>query len=69
MVESPTLSFEGKAKFHKFKDSLTDFYLLLKKDDMWNMTNWVICNITDDNKIRRFRIAHFRIRDRKEKRL
>jgi hypothetical protein len=47
-------------EFHTFKDAPAGAGPMRKKGDVILMTNWVLYNMTPDDKFKRIRIAHFR---------
>jgi len=65
MVIGDLLFAELYTEFHCFKDSSPSAVLPIKKGDVTIMTNWVIYNLEND-KMKRIRIAHFRMHDPKE---
>jgi hypothetical protein len=59
-------------EFHCFKEPPSSTFMTLmspKKGEVAIMTNWVIYNMTPDDKMKRIRIAHFRMHDPKNARL
>ena len=58
------LAAELYTEFHCFKDSPATTGLPLKKGEVSIMTNWVIYNL-EGGKMKRIRIAHFRMHDPK----
>jgi len=65
MVVGDLLFAELYTEFHCFKDSPKSAILPSKKGDVTIMTNWVIYNLEND-KMKRIRIAHYRMHDPKE---
>ena len=65
MVQGDLLFAELYTEFHCFKDYPTTSFNPLKKGDISIMTNWVVYNMTPDDKMKRIRIAHFRMHDPK----
>ena len=64
-MESGDLLFvELYTEFHCFKDSPESTGMALKKGEVSVMTNWVLYNFEGD-KMKRIRIAHFRMHDPK----
>ena len=64
-MESRGLLFvELYTEFHCFKDAPESTGLALKKGEVSVMTNWVLYNFAGD-KMKRIRIAHFRVHDPK----
>lgn len=68
MVDGNLLFAELYTEFHCFKDFPTTSFQPLKKGDVVIMTNWVLYNI-ENEKMKRIRIAHFRMHDTKEAKL
>jgi hypothetical protein len=66
MTDGNLLFAELYTEFHCFKDFPTTSFMPLKKGDITIMTNWVIYNMTKEDKMKRIRIAHFRLHDPKE---
>jgi len=64
IVQGDLLFAELYTEFHCLKDYLWSFEHL-KKGDVRIMTNWVMYNMTPDDKMKRIRIAHFRMHDPK----
>jgi len=65
-MENENLLFaELYTEFHCFKDYPTTSFQPLKKGDVVVMTNWVLYNM-ENEKMKRIRIAHFRLLDPKE---
>ncbi len=58
------MAVELYTEFHAFKDHPTFSMKALKKGDSLVMTNWVIYNL-ENGKMKRIRIAHFRMHDAK----
>ncbi len=52
-------------EFYTFKDPPPGFRGSFKKGDVKIMTNWVCYNMGKDDKMKRIRIAHFRMHDPK----
>ena len=50
-------------EFHAIKDHPTFSMRPLKKGDAVIMTNWVVYNLDEQGKIKRIRIAHFRMHE------
>ena len=69
MVEGNLLFAELYTEFHCFKDNPTPRLLVLKKGEVSIMPNWVVYNMTNDDKMNRIRIAHFRMHDPKTAKL
>jgi hypothetical protein len=65
MVDGELLFAELYTEFHCFKDLPTFSFKPLVKGDAVIMTNWVVYNMTKDDKMKRIRIAHFRLHDPK----
>jgi hypothetical protein len=65
MVTGDLLFAELYTEFHCFKDHPTMSFRPLKEGDAIVMTNWVVYNMTEDDKMKRIRIAHFRLHDSK----
>jgi hypothetical protein len=65
MVDGNLLFAELYTEFHCFKDYSTTSFQPLKKGDVIIMTNWVPYNM-ENEKMKRIRIAHFRMHDPKE---
>ena len=65
LVSGDLMAVELYTEFHCIKDHPTFSFRPLKKGDVIIMTNWVIYTLKDD-KIKRIRIAHFRMHDPKE---
>jgi hypothetical protein len=65
MSEENLLFAELYTEFHCFKDSPPSAALPMKKGDVIIMTNWVMYTVEND-KMKRIRIAHFRMHDPKE---
>ncbi len=63
MVCEDLLFAELYTEFHCFKDRASDAVVPLKKGEVSIMTNWVVYNMTPDDKMKRIRIAHFRMHD------
>ncbi len=63
MTDRDLLFAELYTEFHCFKDYPTTSFQPLKKGDVTIMTNWVIYNMTKGDKMKRIRIAHFRLHD------
>jgi hypothetical protein len=64
IAQGDLLFAELYTEFHCIKD-YPGFFEPLKKGDVRIMTNWVMYNMTPDDKMRRIRIAHFRTHDPK----
>jgi hypothetical protein len=65
MAQGDLLFAELYTEFHCFKDYPTTSFNPLKNGDISIMTNWVIYNMTPDDRMKRIRIAHFRMHDPK----
>jgi hypothetical protein len=65
MTQGDLLFAELYTEFHCFKDYPTTSFSPLKKGDIRIMTNWVMYNMTPDDRMTRIRIAHFRMHDPK----
>jgi hypothetical protein len=65
MVQGDLLFAELYTEFHCFKDYPNMSFGAGKKGDITIMTNWVMYNMTPDDKMKRIRIAHFRLHDPK----
>lgn len=65
IVDGDLLFAELYTEFHCFKDYPTTSFMPLKKGDVVIMTNWVLYNL-EHEKMKRIRIAHFRLHDPKE---
>jgi hypothetical protein len=65
LVDGNLLAAELYTEFHCFKDSPANSSLALKKGEVRIMTNWVIYDLTNDDRMKRIRIAHFRMHDPK----
>ena len=65
LVSGDLMAVELYTEFHCIKDHPTFSFRPLKKGDVVIMTNWVIYNL-EGGKIKRIRIAHFRMHDPKE---
>ena len=65
MVDRNLLFAELYTEFHCFKDYPTTSFQPLKQGDVVVMTNWVIYNL-ENEKMKRIRIAHFRLHNPKE---
>jgi hypothetical protein len=63
MTQGDLLFAELYTEFHCFKDYGATSFNPLKKGDISIMTNWVMYNMTPDDKMKRIRIAHFRMHD------
>jgi len=66
MVDGDLLFAELYTEFHCFKDSPSSAMLPFKKGEVSVMTNWVIYNLGSNDKMKRIRIAHFRMHDPKQ---
>jgi hypothetical protein len=65
LVTGRLMAVELYTEFHCFKDYPAFSARPLKKGDVVVMTNWVIYNLREDDKMERIRIAHFRMHDPK----
>jgi len=65
MVRGNLLFAELYTEFHCFKDAPASAGLPWKKDNVSVMTNWVMYTLEGD-KMKRIRIAHFRMHDLKQ---
>ena len=65
MVSKDRLFVELYTEFHCFKDYPTTSVQPFKKGEVKVMTNWVLYNLTPDDRMSRIRIAHFRMHDPK----
>ncbi len=66
MTDGNLLFAELLTEFYCFKDFPANSLMMLKKGDVSVMTNWVLYNVTKEDKMSRIRIAHFRMHDPKE---
>jgi hypothetical protein len=65
MVHDKLMFVELYTEFLTFRDPPTGFRGDFKKGDVRIMTNWVIYNLDENDKMKRIRIAHFRMHDPK----
>jgi hypothetical protein len=63
MLYEDLLFAELYTEFHCFKDREPGMLMPLKKGEVSVMTNWVVYNMTPEDKMKRIRIAHFRMHD------
>jgi hypothetical protein len=69
MAQGELMFVELYTEFHAFNDYSKMSFGPMKKGDALVMTNWVMYNMTPDDKMKRIRIAHFRLHDPKTARL